>query len=108
MSATAILAQTNSNTINEDSVKKETLVKHDTVTDEKYYELKEELKRVNENQRNLLLKMYASEWQTYRMAEQPHILYKKKQIEKRAKEDGFSVEELKAYLAEEKEKKKKK
>jgi len=99
LGSTMLFAQnTTGNVTSEDSI----------VTDEKYYQLKEELRKTNENQRNLLLKMYASEWQTYRMAEQPHILHKKKQIEKKAKADGFTVEDLKAYLAEEKAKGKKK
>jgi hypothetical protein len=68
----------------------------------KYAELEAELKRVKAEKQEQLLKSYAKEWQRNRAAEAPHILTRKKQIEKEALRDGFTVEDMKRYLEQEK------
>lgn len=68
--------------------------------------LENEIQKLKQEQRTQLLRTYAHEWQMNRAAEAPHVLARKQRIERDAQKDGFTVEDMKNYLAEEKKAKK--
>lgn len=74
--------------------------------DEKYTALQNEIQKLKAEQRTQQLKAYAHDWQQNRGAQAPHILARKLKIEKDALKDGFTVEDMKRVLEEEKKAKK--